>query len=110
MKVPTRLNVRCCCQPRKILGSLPWDGVSRVVDFKTASGEVVTLSVEQASLRLCLPREEDRRFHNVRDDEVDDINVVVRSEWAFKSEETPIDTLRQIPQFIEGVASDFDHE
>lgn len=96
------LEVRCCCQPKKLLGYLPVDpqlairgarirfaipatfpySRSRLGDgdVKTTPQEVIVLPVES--------------FQSSNPDE---------RHLALKSEETPIETMRRIPGFVENL-------
>lgn len=91
------LNVRCCCQPMKILGTLPWDGQSLYQRFKLTDGRELTLAVRAIQHYLV----------NVPEIAADQMSpeveaLAVERETAFKAEGAPLDQLRLIRQFKEG--------
>lgn len=71
--------VRCCCQPKKLLGFLPRTGDSRTHHFLTLEGKRIELPLAQYY-------------------EVDKIGEK-RIEIAFKAEGLRIQTLEKIPGF-----------
>jgi hypothetical protein len=95
-----RVEVRCCCQPQKLLGWLPVD------EQRVIAGSVVTFEIPPMrhagswrfkrtpsdtyllADRLTLPLE---RFTDTDG----------HTRIVFKSEETPIATLRRIPGFVD---------
>jgi hypothetical protein len=84
----TRLLVRCCCQPQKVLGSLPWPlphdpQPGDRMHFAIRGGETVMLSVG-AYAEVTLGADGEPQRHK---------------EFAYKSEETPLERLRLIPSF-----------
>lgn len=94
-----RLNVRCCCQPTKILGTLPWDESSEQLTFAMTDGRKLTLCVQQivnrrmtapaniVVARLIMP--------------LDEPIYSIETEMAYKAEGAPLEELRLIPQFRE---------
>ncbi len=94
----TRLEVRCCCQPRRLLGWLEIDGAAwdgRVVRLVVAVAAPWTVRRPPETPTLQLQHR------------VVSLPVAWFSEpgqprrLALKSEETPIETLRRIPGFTE---------
>jgi len=96
------LEVRCCCQPRKLLGWLPVP-----IGVQPGPGVEVMFTVEQPRVEL-----EGLRFdERVRVRHIPGRRVTLpMAEWregseprrlAFKSEETPVEDLRRIPGFSE---------
>jgi len=94
-----KVEVRCCCVPQKLLGWLDVEPerivVGNVVQFRTppSAGPVTFLHEGFETFRLepgervALP--------------VAAISSGTASWLALKSEETPLETLRRIPGFIE---------
>lgn len=88
-----RLEVRCCCQPTKLLGYLPLPECvepvrDRVVRFAIPPRFHPARSVIEPARSVALP--------------IGEMMDATGYKWlAFKSEETPIETLRQIPGFLE---------
>lgn len=94
-----RVEVRCCCQPKRLLGWLPvdelkiWEGskvrflVAPARTFRELGAapisELAVSTLELPILTACLPDADGGR------------------RLALKSEETPIETLRRIPGFVE---------
>lgn len=93
-----QIEVRCCCQPQKLLGWLPVpDGVG--------AGDTVHFVVSRPRWRLA-SREAEPVFEMA---DVITLPVAIldengRSSLALKSEETPVERLRQIPGFVEARA------
>lgn len=93
----TRMEVRCCCQPQKLLGWLPVPHpspcrgmqvtflVGRGAHYEWRAGEPVFLAAQTVTLPI------------------EQIVMPGDQHLALKSEETPIETLRQIPGFVENV-------
>lgn len=78
------MEVRCCCVPQNLLGWLPAPTVKfsgRTMNFPLPDGEVLTLPMS-------------RYIERVHGEVVTDL-------IAYKSQETPIETLRLIPNFVE---------
>jgi hypothetical protein len=102
-----RIEVRCCCQPTKLLG---WIDVARqvkdgdVLIFPLASRDggrdLLPLAEPFAVEQLRLPV---ATFSNVVliAKGTDDVDVIRTRRIAIKSEETPVETLRRIPGFEE---------
>lgn len=101
------IEVRCCCQPRRLLGWLPYSGpleAGRLVYFRAAPRfSPTTLSLRPGydpailegfdpSIDVALPLAEVRHGFPREGD--------YRTWLAFKSEETPIAVLRRIPGFV----------
>jgi hypothetical protein len=95
----TMMEVRCCCQPRKLLGWLPvvdrlraeGRGVRFVIPPQFAGGrmtdvQVVNLPIAMFVSSQCVST-------------ADGIEDVSDRHLALKSEETPIEILRRIPGF-----------
>lgn len=97
-----RLNVRCCCQPAKILGTLPWDESSRetrwVVERSSGDGRLFhqpfVLRVQPMRSVAC---DVPLSLFNVLEP-----GGLITEELAYKAEGAPIETLRLIKGFIEG--------
>jgi hypothetical protein len=104
-----RIEVRCCCQPTKLLG---WMDVSRhvkegdVLTFPLATRAAAAASglsqmpesVTVEQLRLPVAVFQDVVLIGRGGDDVEEVRTM---HLAIKSEETPIETLRRIPQFDE---------
>lgn len=97
-----RMEVRCCCKPQKLLGWLP-------VPASAALGETLHFTIPPVVRFLGTPlepqgfTEEGRRVISLP---VEMFGGVIRpgvfgEHLALKSEETPLETLRQIPGFVE---------
>jgi hypothetical protein len=99
------IEVRCCCQPRKLLGWLPYDGElqrGKVVSFVAApelhvrdvlnAAEEILSDARYSSQVVSLPLEEFRHYFPREGDHYKGI--------AFKSEETPTTVLRRIRGFV----------
>ncbi len=97
------LEVRCCCQPQKLLGWLPVPDDVRDGDTVCFTKNECHAFAEQALfqpshfVRITLPV---ATFREMRGG-VDEEDVQVTQHLALKSEETPIDVLRKIPGFKE---------
>lgn len=93
-----RLEVRCCCQPTKLLGYLPLPpGV------EPAAGKTVRFcwNVRNAGEWVAFGLVTPTVLHEIRLP-IERIENGTGYAWlAFKSEETSIETLRQIPGFLE---------
>jgi len=99
-----RLEVRCCCQPQKLLGWLPAPDDVQI-------GQVIRFQVRPA--RWVFARKSSVPDATPQYEPVDTIALPVASlgagylngepitRLAFKSEETPIERLRLIPGFAE---------
>lgn len=100
-----RMLVRCCCIPTKILGSLPYDGTGEIrvpVPGRAGFDQIVlrvhpithfaTETAAEGFQRMILDRE-------IAVDEP--LPELAHREYAYKSDDIPIDTLRRIPEFIE---------
>jgi hypothetical protein len=95
----SRLNVRCCCQPMKILGTLPWDETSDQMTFKLGGGGEITLKIATISHFLVASIVPE----TANDTMPPDIEAtMVRRESAFKAEGASLDQLRLIDAFVEG--------
>jgi hypothetical protein len=108
------LEVRCCCQPRKLLGWLP---VPRGV--VVAPGVTVAFVVERARLvrarvprgRYGFPLEGTERLDDYTHIDARKVTLPI-ARWnhgrltglAYKSDDTPIEDLRQIEGFVENPA------
>ncbi len=105
------LEVRCCCRPEKLLGWLP---VSDDVDVK--EGVAVTFIIRPAHVRLLDsavfgPLDGPLGVEHVPAEGVTlaiaTYSAAPSGEWeyrlAFKSEDTPLETLRRIPGFHEHI-------
>lgn len=88
-----RLEVRCCCVPKKLLGTLP------VPDHLLQAPQLTMLLMQPRFFGLPTDRRERRPTSiNLQITEIQD----GRERWrAIKAEGVPIETLRLIPGFIE---------
>lgn len=87
----TRLNVRCCCQPQKILGTLPYPKgrdavISETVYFRYAM-RTSPFEITETSLKLLVAIFKDP------------VTGVV--ERAYKAEGISIEKLRNLKDFVE---------
>jgi len=94
----TRLEVRCCCQPNKLLGWLYADADRDVVLSRLVSPSPVPLMTDANSRVPIVPE----RCHQI----TMEIATIALGEGfqpyrAIKAEGVPIETLRRIPGFIE---------
>lgn len=98
-----RLNVRCCCQPTKILGTLdvnPTDFAARVIRIRTMEANVPpakwgeTLNAGKSLFKVHVERIEIRDFRH----------TIFRVEPAVYSEDRPVEFWRGLPSFKEGDA------
>jgi hypothetical protein len=94
-----RLNVRCCCQPTKILGTLPWDERSVDVRFKQIGGGEITLPVREIKHFLSASIVPETACDALPPDLEAEL---IKREPAYKAEGAPLDQLRLIRDFIEG--------
>ena len=89
----TRMEVWCCCKPEKLLGWLPvvtgQRSYRRVIVSRQA-GPFEEPAIDQTTVELPVAR----IFHGGE------------SYLALKSEETPIETLRLLPDFVEAGPGD----
>lgn len=99
---PDRLQVRCCCTPQKVLGTLPApEGRHRERTFLLAGGGLLRLEVRYYCERTQASEELLRRAADpVVAAYLRQGNV---NERAYYSEDTPLEVLRQIPEFLEEV-------
>ena len=103
-----RLLVRCCCQPTKILGSLPYDDGSKELRVPVAGArgfDHIVFPVATMTTLCDMPMlgRLDRDF--TKQIEIEQLIEAQRyRELAYKSEDTPIETLRRIRDFIEAPA------
>lgn len=93
------MEVRCCCTPRKLLGYL-------LVRGEVFAGERVKFVVAGPQVRVNGPgigSEFEPEFVAEKSVilPVDRITVGRDTYLALKSEETPIEVLRQLPEFVE---------
>lgn len=109
------LEVRCCCQPRKLLGWLPVPRGARVEDCPDVQFVIQRATIERARVprgRHGFPLESVDRLDDYTRVEARKIVLPIalwsdgpeRVRYAFKSEDTPIATLRQIEGFVENPA------
>lgn len=87
-----RREIRCCCQPTKLLGWIDVPKETKCLRFAISTG--LTKPTDEATLKIehiILP--------------LADIFNNGQCYKAFKSEETPIETLRMIPGFVEALAT-----
>lgn len=94
-----RLNVRCCCQPTKILGTLPWDETSDRMTFKLTGGGDMTLKVETIT-HLLIASIVPETANDTLPADVE--TQMIKREPAYKAEGAPLDQLRLIPEFEDG--------
>lgn len=96
-----RLNVRCCCTPQKILGTLPApeEGqTSRVFLYRTAG--LLRLEVRTFAQRsMCSPELLKRAADPVVAKLIAAVNT---NEPAYYSDDTPLEHLLLITEFREG--------
>lgn len=100
----TWLEVRCCCEPWRLLGWLPVPMDASQIQ----SGVPVTFLVRpQLAVMWDLLRQGDDTWWQMRDAERVTLRVGVVSgplsppRWALNSHETPIETLRRVKDFID---------
>lgn len=95
-----RIEVRCCCSPRKLLGSLP-------VPDSTKPGDTVRLVVMKPRTyapptgHYNRPRNDDPYIHLPIETFADMSGAHPKYGIAVKAEGVAIETLRLIPGFIE---------
>lgn len=99
--VSARLNVRCCCQPQKILGTLPAPANDAPVKLFLQHQDQIGLSRRYVSLPIAVFAE----VPCLTDEALDDLSPeVLRSmvyrERAYKAEGMTIEQLKQIPGFV----------
>lgn len=98
-----RLEVRCCCVPKKLLGWL------EVADYRVREGNTIQFILPPIYERIFI---DGRRYETMtaacyvrlpiaRIGMTDLFTGEPASHLALKSEETPLETLRQIPGFVE---------
>lgn len=87
-KAMTQLEIRCCCQPRKILGWINAPGVYH-------SGQMLALPLQRVSFM------EETEFIDVLRLPVAIIRTGTEEHLALKAEGTPVETLRRCSGFIE---------
>lgn len=93
------IAVRCCCNPRLVLGLLPRPAPGRtLVELSLRGGGTCTLEVGLATFNLLVTPEMDRYDATGA---LPPARERVLTEIAFKSNDTPLATLRQIPAFRE---------
>jgi hypothetical protein len=85
-----RINVRCCCNPELIYGTLPWNENGYRVRFNKLK-----------------PFKPYAQFNPNEDIEAIELEVDVcyvdgMKELAYRSNDIPIETFRLLPGFIEG--------
>jgi hypothetical protein len=95
-----RLQVRCCCTPTKVLGSLPApEGQDKYRTFQLRGGGELLLMLRNYCQRTQVT---DELLARAADPVVaaylQQVNV---SEPAYYSEDTPLEVLRRIPEFLE---------
>lgn len=87
------MEVRCCCQPQKLLGYLPViEGQTRMRYVLRPTEPDDGQRFQQIELRL-------GAFNDARMNEAGD--VVRDTHLALKAEDIPIEVLRRIPSFVE---------
>lgn len=84
-----RINVRCCCNPSLVYGTLPWDGRSWKVRFV----EMIPYQPPSANSKFESP---------IYELEVDTLIEGGVKEFAYKSNDYPIELFRKLQGFIEG--------
>lgn len=89
-----KINVRCCCQPVKIFGTLEIDG-------PVQDGARVTLMKPVAGHSMCLHNVTQPSFSNVLIKRFVDPDHGTE-ELAIYSEERPVEFWRGVKGFIEG--------
>jgi hypothetical protein len=97
-----RVQVRCCCTPTKVLGTLPAPvGGASERTFQLTSGGMLKLGVRHYAQRVCVSQELlDRAADPVVAAYLQQGNV---NELAYYSEDTPLEVLRLVPEFREEV-------
>lgn len=100
------LEVRCCCEPEKLRGYLPYPTIFR---DEPARGQRIMFPVQRpggALERLVLSIEALERTELVPIPDTDGsfFELTVRRRLAYKGEETPIEVLRAVPLWIEAPA------
>lgn len=112
-----RMEVRCCCQPMKKLGSLPVSDVHRTQpggsikfpvmgDAKHRRGQIIFEIAKWAfieamppELAAARPSTEAGPLVEVNYSAEEELRMV--SGWALKHENVTLETLRRIPGFLE---------
>lgn len=77
-----RLNVRCCCQPQKILGTLEVGSFARFQSIRIPSS---IGPIERIQVRVFFSNED------------------AKAEYAIYSDDHPVEYWRQFPTFIENM-------
>lgn len=85
-----RLNVRCCCDPNIIFGTLPWNENGSVVRFQELISYYSPTDYNMPTKIKTI------------DLEVAVYNFGGYRELAYKSNDLPIETFRKLPGFKEG--------
>jgi hypothetical protein len=96
-----RLNVRCCCQPSKILGTLevPIEHIAthggrfEMLVYDRIADRVSIEALEVRQIRLCYISEECKRLAR--------FPLPPETEYAVYSEDRPIEFWRRVPGFEE---------
>lgn len=111
MNAEKRLNVRCCCQPQKILGTLPAP-ISGEAEAKTFSLNPIrdeNGNVSAGSMTLEIATFCEYTHAKPKDEFIEDASYMKafldifgpKKEKAYKAEGRTVEELRRIPEFVE---------
>lgn len=91
-----RLNIRCCCQPTKIFGTLevPAGSIDRMGFNVCLAGPVPKLSTQIPNTLTST------QFHHIQIKPFGPVMGI--KEWAVYSDDRPIEFWRKLPGFKEG--------
>jgi hypothetical protein len=99
-RLTRRINIRCCCTPGLVLGTVEVDDNVRVcqpITFQLTDGSTLTLVVREAwQSTYCSPEMEAYAEPSVLAEWKQD-----RRELALHSNDTPLERVRLIPSFVE---------
>lgn len=100
----SRLLVRCCCVPCKVLGSLPSDGSGELripVLGRDGFDQLILKAhpIVSYAVRPTIQEGFDQLMKAAHDEPSS--SMPFYREMAYKSDDTPIETLRRIPAFLE---------
>lgn len=91
-----RIEVRCCCNPVKLVGWIDIDAENKSYISIAVYPETDTISIlMDADLNISMPRQIDLRMEMYKPEDGSEPYL------ALKAEDIPIETLRKIPGFIE---------
>lgn len=96
------MEVRCCCDPGKLLGYLPMEDGSQYFSRKIAIPTNILVG------QLPMPLSTAKLVINTITVHLPIATIVWRDgseRRALKSDDTPIETLRMLPEFVEAIDS-----